>query len=98
MKHIKIDAALKLFPEKVRPYITIVGELLVLAFAAYIVVTGVELTYKQWLFGKASPALGVPLQYINAAPDVGFGLVVIRQIQTIWYLAGKLPEKKGGEK
>ena len=54
MKHIKIDAALKLFPEKVRPYITIVGELLVLAFAAYIVVTGVELTYKQWLFGKAS--------------------------------------------
>ncbi len=52
MKHIKIDAALKLFPEKVRPYITIVGELLVLAFAAYIVVTGVELTYKQWLFGK----------------------------------------------
>ena len=58
MKHIKIDAALKLFPEKVRPYITIVGELLVLAFAAYIVVTGVELTYKQWLFGKASPALG----------------------------------------
>ena len=43
MKHIKIDAALKLFPEKVRPYITIVGELLVLAFAAYIVVTGVEL-------------------------------------------------------
>ena len=98
MKHIKIDAALKLFPEKVRPYITIVGELLVLAFAAYIVVTGVELTYKQWLFGKASPALGGPLQYINAAPVVGFGLVVIRQIQTIWYLAGKLPEKKGGEK
>ena len=71
MKHIKIDAALKLFPEKVRPYITIIGELLVLAFA---------------------------LQYINAAPVVGFGLVVIRQIQTIWYLAGKLPEKNGGEK
>lgn len=58
----------------------------------------VELTYKQWLFGKVSPALGVPLQYINAAPVVGFGLVVIRQIQAIWYLAGKLPEKNGGEK
>ena len=83
---------------KLMKYITIVGELLVLAFAAYIVVTGVELTYKQWLFGKASPALGVPLQYINAAPVVGFGLVVIRQIQAIWYLAGKLPEKNGGEK
>ena len=56
MKHIKIDAALYLFPKKLRPYITILGELLVLMFAAYIVVTGVELTYKQWVFGKVSGA------------------------------------------
>lgn len=99
MKHIKIDAALKLFPEKVRPYIVILGELLVLTFAAYIVVTGVELTYKQWLFGKVSPALGLPLQYINAAPVVGFGLVIIRQIQTIWFLATKMQNTNdGGEK
>lgn len=99
MKHIKIDAALKLFPEKVRPYIVILGELLVLTFAAYIVVTGVELTYKQWLFGKVSPALGLPLQYINAAPVVGFGLVIIRQIQTIWFLVTKMQNTNdGGEK
>lgn len=26
-----------------------------LMFAAYIVVTGIELTYKQWVFGKVSP-------------------------------------------
>ena len=97
MKHIKIDAALHLFPEKVRPYIVITGEVLVLVFAVYIVVTGVELTYKQWEFGKVSPALGLPLQYINAAPDVGFGLVVFRQIQTIWKLVKELPEK-GAEK
>ena len=97
MKHIKIDAALHLFPEKVRPYIVITGEVLVLVFAVYIVVTGVELTYKQWEFGKVSPALGLPLQYINAAPVVGFGLVVFRQIQTIWKLVKELPEK-GAEK
>ena len=98
MKHIKIDAALYLFPKKLRPYITILGELLVLMFAAYIVVTGVELTYKQWVFGKVSPALGLPLQYINAAPVVGFGLVIIRQIQTIWYLADNLGKtEEGGE-
>ena len=88
MIHIKIDAALKLFPEKVRPYITIVGELLVLAFAAYIVVTGVELTYKQWLFGRASRALGVPLQDVDAATVVGCGLDVSRQIRRFWMLAG----------
>lgn len=97
MKHIKIDAALHLFPEKIRPYIVITGEVLVLVFAVYIVVTGVELTYKQWEFGKISPALGLPLQFINAAPVVGFGLVVFRQIQTMWKLVKELPEK-GAEK
>ena len=45
-----------------------------------------------------SPALGLPLQYINAAPVVGFGLVIIRQIQNIWYLAGNLGKtEEGGE-
>lgn len=99
MKHIKIDAALYLFPKKARPYIVILGELLVLLFAVYIVVTGVELTYKQHLFGKVSPALGLPLAYINAAPVVGFGLVIIRQIQAIWHLAGRLglPQEDGTE-
>lgn len=98
MKHIKIDAALRLFPEKVRPYIVILGELLVLTFAAYIVVTGVELTYRQWLFGKVSPALGLPLQYINAAPVVGFALVIIRQVQTIWFLVTEMQDTNyGGE-
>ena len=97
MKHMKIDAALHLFPEKIRPYIVITGEVLVLVFAVYIVVTGVELTYKQWEFGKISPALGLPLQFINAAPVVGFGLVVFRQIQTMWKLVKELPEK-GAEK
>ena len=100
MKHIKIDAALQLFPKKVRPYIVILGEFFVLMFAAYIVVTGIELTYKQWVFGKVSPALGLPLQYINAAPVVGFGLVIVRQIQNIWYLTnnlGKTEEEGGAE-
>ena len=93
MKHIKIDAALKLFPEKARPYVVILGELLVIVFAVYIVITGLQLTQKQMLYGKVSPALGLPLQYINIAPAVGFGLVVVRQIQNIWYLAGRLSEK-----
>lgn len=94
MKHIKIDAALKLFPNRIKPYVVIIGEFLVLIFASYIVVTGLELTYKQWLFGKTSPALGLPLQYINLAPVVGFALVIIRQIQAIWYRVEHLHDKE----
>lgn len=90
MKHIKIDAALKLFPAKIRPYVVILGDLCVLAFAVYIVITGWKLTLFQIEMGKTSPALGLPLQFVNAAPVVGFFLAAIRQIQTIFYRVDQL--------
>lgn len=93
MKHIKIDAGLKLFPKKIRPYVVIIGEILVLGFALYIVVTGFELVGMQIKLHKTSPALGLPLQYVNAAPMVGFALAAIRQMQAIIYLVQKV--KKG---
>lgn len=86
MKHIKIDAALKLFPEKVRPYITIVGELLVLAFAAYIVVTGVELTYKQLIATAGSIGVIIP----PSIPMVIYGVSTSTSISSL-FMAGFLP-------
>ena len=80
----------KLFPEKIRPYVVLFGDLCVLAFAVYIVITGWELTVFQAQLGKTSPALGLPLQFVNAAPVAGFFLAAIRQIQTIFYRVGQL--------
>lgn len=90
MKHIKIDAALKMFPQKAKPYVVILGELCVLAFSVYIVITGWNLTVFQAALGKTSPALGLPLQYVNAAPAAGFFLAAIRTMQTIYYRVGLL--------
>lgn len=90
MKHIKIDAALKMFPQKTKPYVVILGELCVLAFSVYIVITGWNLTVFQAALGKTSPALGLPLQYVNAAPVAGFFLAAIRTMQTIYYRVGLL--------
>lgn len=93
MKHIKIDAGLKLFPKKARPYVVILGDILVLGFAIYIVVTGWQLVQLQITMHKVSPALRLPLQYVNAAPMVGFALAAIRQVQTIIY---RVTELKAG--
>lgn len=92
-KHIKIDAALKLFPEKTRPYVIILGDLCVLAFAVYIVLTGYQFLQFQSSASKLSPALQIPMQYISAAPMVGFALAVIRTIQTILFRADDLLKK-----
>lgn len=94
MKHIKIDACLKLFPKKVRPYIVITGDLCLLIFAIYIVITGYRLMMFQDSMGKLSPALLLPLKYVNAAPVVGFALAAFRQIQAVIYRVNQL-EKEG---
>ena len=39
-KHIRIDAAINLYPKKARPYIEILSEVIVLGFAIFIAVTG----------------------------------------------------------
>jgi len=82
-KHIKIDAALMLFPKKIRPLVTILGDILFLVFCVYITVTGFNYAMLQAELGKASSALHIPFQYVYSAVWVGFGLATFRQIQTI---------------
>ena len=95
MKHIKIDAGLKLFPKKYQAHVIIFGDILVLGFAIYIAITGFQMVMLQVEMQKVSPALHLPLQYVNAAPMVGFALASIRQLQTIIHRIGIY--KRGGE-
>lgn len=95
IKHIKIDAAMYLFPKKIRPYIAIIGDVIFFAFAIYIMVTGFQLCGMQIKLGKTSPAMQLPFQYVYAAPPVGFALAAIRQVQTIIYRIQMI--KKGEE-
>lgn len=84
-KHIKIDAALRMFPQQVRPYVTIIGDIFFLLFAIYITITGFKYVGMQAAYNKVSPALHIPYKYVYAAPMVGFFLVCFRQYQTIKY-------------
>ena len=81
-KHIKIDAALNLFPKKMRKYIVIVGDLFFLFFAIYVAYTGFGYSMKQT---RVSSAMGIPFKYVYISTFFGFGLAAIRQIQTIAY-------------
>ena len=79
-KHIKIDAALYLFPKKVRPYVVLLGDILFVAFAVYITYTGFFYSMEQIQFDMRSAALKIPYQYIYMSTVVGFGLATIREI------------------
>ena len=81
--HIRIDAATNIYPKKARPYVEILSEIIVLAFAIFIAATSVTVFQKITASGQISPALHVPMQFVYAAPLVGFFLTAIRQIQCI---------------
>jgi len=82
-KHIRIDAALMVFPVKLRPYIEILSEVLIFLFSIFIVVTSITVVQKIAASGQHSPALGLPMQLVYAAPLVGFILTAFRSLQTI---------------
>jgi TRAP-type C4-dicarboxylate transport system permease small subunit len=81
-KHIKIDAALGLFPKKAQKYVVIIGDLLFLFFAVYVAYTGFGYSIKQT---RVSSAMSIPFKYVYISTFFGFGLAAFRQIQTIIY-------------
>jgi TRAP-type C4-dicarboxylate transport system permease small subunit len=85
IKHIRIEAFLGIFPQKIRPYIVILGDLLFLVFAVFIIFTSFDLIQKQLMLKQESPAIHMPMAVVYAAPFVGFTLTAIRQIQTILF-------------
>ena len=96
MKHIKIEAALKLFPRRAAPYVVIAGDVVFCLFSAYICYSGYGMVVRQMRLGQTSPAIGMPMWIVYAAPMTGFGLTAIREIQTIAFRIGGL--RRGAEK
>lgn len=82
-KHIRIDAAINIYPKKMRPYIELVSEIIVLGFAIFIAITGMTVFHKIAWSGQMSPAMRIPMQFVYAAPMIGLGLTAIRQVQCI---------------
>lgn len=90
-KHICVDAVYTFMPKKIKRGYAIVAYVLFLIFAVAIVYYGIMVVGMQVSSGQMSPAMGIPMQYIYAAPVVGMTLTVIRLVQKI-IIAIKAPE------
>ena len=84
-KHICVDAVYTFMPKSIKRGYAIVAYLLFLAFAVFIVYYGIMVVGMQISSGQVSPAMGLPMQYVYAAPVVGMILTIIRLIQKIYY-------------
>ena len=94
-KHVKIEAALHLFPKKLRPYVVIIGDMVTLIWSIFVVTTGWVMTQKVLASGQTSPAMSFPMYIIYFAPCLGYMLSAIRTVQTIALRVGNI--RKGVE-
>ncbi|WP_051688161.1 TRAP transporter small permease [Desulfofalx alkaliphila] len=82
-RHIKIDAALILLPEKGKKIVWIIADLLFIVFCYFVIKQGMMLVIDLYNYGQTSPALGIPMAYVYLAAPLGLSLAVIRLIQSI---------------
>ncbi|MBP6019822.1 MAG: TRAP transporter small permease [Burkholderiaceae bacterium] len=82
--HICVEALTERLPLAARHYATILSHALFILFAVMVMKEGYALTLKVFAFGQKSSAMGLPMGYIYLAPTVGFGLVIIRLLQSIY--------------
>ncbi|NYT66278.1 TRAP transporter small permease [Alcaligenaceae bacterium] len=82
--HICVEALTERLPNTARHYVTILSYMLFIVFAVMVMKEGYALTVKVFGFGQKSSAMGLPMGYIYLAPTVGFGLTIIRLLQSIF--------------
>lgn len=80
---IKINQVIELFPKKA--YIVLQLILNIILFLFFVYLSYYSLLYLQSSItsGQVSPALQIPMSYIQAAPLLGFGLASVRALQQI---------------
>ena len=78
---IKIEQFVALFPKRGKALFKVVNHTIELALFLYLIPFAWKYFYSAIETGQISPALGIPMYYVQAAPLAGFILVAIRIIQ-----------------
>ena len=98
--HIGVDVLVQSIPERLRRYVLVGTDLMVLAFFIIMLVLSVQLVLGIRATGQLSPAMRMPMWYAYAAFPVGFTLSSIRQFQKLMDRVANCwpvhqPDKKG---
>lgn len=93
---IKIEQFVALFPKRGKAMFKVVNHTFEMILFLYLI----PFAWKYLMFavanGQTSPAMGIPMYYVQAAPLVGFILSAIRVLQR-WIVEFNTVRRKGGE-
>lgn len=94
-RHIKIDAAVNLFPKNMQKYIFVLSDLIFLVFAIIIFIQSNKVAMLIFKLGQTSPGTGISMGFVYLATPVGFVLVSIRLIQNMITKINKIKLERG---
>ena len=93
---IKIEQFVALFPKRGKAMFKVVNHTFELILFLYLIPFAWKYLMSAVANGQTSPAMGIPMYYVQAAPLVGFILSAIRVLQR-WIAEFNSVRRKGGE-
>lgn len=78
--HIKADSFIAIFPLRIRPYISLVGTLIWIAFSLFVTYQGIIYALTLIDAGSKSPALGISTGIVYMGIPIGYFLMSLRLI------------------
>jgi len=88
-KHVSILMLFNRLSVKGQIVMKIIANTIILIYSLILVVQGIKVVFGFFEFPQASPALGIPMQFIYAACPVGFSFTAFYLIQSIIYELGR---------
>jgi len=82
-RHIKVDVMLLVLKDKGKLILSIISNILFLAFCMIVMKYGTDIALKLLGYGQKSPALHIPMGLVYLATPIGLGLASIRLIQNL---------------
>lgn len=90
--HIGVDAITMLLPENGKKILSILVQLLAIAFTIIFIQQSINITLRVIDTGQVSSTLELPMSYVYASMPVGGTLMLVRYIQELFYSIKNLKE------
>ncbi|NLX61290.1 MAG: TRAP transporter small permease [Tissierellia bacterium] len=81
---LKIDQHLNIFSKGVSRAINIIGHILMLFFFLFMFFQSADVVGISFNSGQKSPALGLPMYVVQMSSFIGFGLAIVRVVQSLF--------------
>jgi TRAP-type C4-dicarboxylate transport system permease small subunit len=81
--HIKIEAAMAVFPKKWRPGLVALGFVILIAYCLFIVVFGISMVRRNIRMGNVSLGLQLPMYLVYSIVPLSHVLIIIRSVQRL---------------